>query len=151
MTGISTFGHAMPARPVSINAESSVFDSFVFPEDFPPEYKPMLNDCLIAKARPSEKVGSILLPERTKDEDATLSQIGKIMAVGPLFYQLGSARNVPEADRPKVGDYVYYGAYIGNRVALRNMPDSLFILIADHEIKMRIDSLEAVSNLKLFA
>jgi co-chaperonin GroES (HSP10) len=147
----STFGHNMQQRNFSVEPEVSEFTA-QFPDSFPIEYTPSINYCLVGKARPKEQTkGGIIMPDSTVKGDQTLSQVGKIMAVGPLFYGIGSAKLVPDDDVPKVGDFVYFMPYTGNRMKLRSSPDDLFILITDQEIMMRIKDKDAVSNLQLFA
>lgn len=147
----STFGAEMPARAFSLTPEVSSFGT-KFPE-LPEGFviKPLMNKALIAKALPEDKVGSFYVAEETRQKDMTLCQIGKIIAVGPLWYNHGTLADIPRDQIPKVGDIVYFSPYEG--IARLGMKDQegLFIHLTEESVVDIIGDEQTALKLKFYA
>ncbi len=147
----STLGAEMPARAFSLSPELSAFGTKFpeLPEDF--KIQPLMNKALIVKALPEEKRGSILVAEDTRLKDMTLCQIGKILAVGPLWYAHGTLADIPRDQIPKVGDIVYFSPYEG--IARLGMKDQegLFIHLTEESVVSIIGDEKSALKLKFYA
>ncbi|MGZ8432782.1 MAG: hypothetical protein ACXWYM_00360 [Candidatus Binatia bacterium] len=84
-----------------------------------------LNYCIVSQAKPADKIGSIHVPESAKAATEYAAQIGRIEAVGQYFYNHGVYKSIPEADRPKVGDYVFFRPYVARRIE----PEGVVMLV----------------------
>lgn len=66
---------------------------------------------LVLPAPVDEKIGSIILAEKTKTADEAAQTRGRLVAVSPLAF---CYENWPEGSRrPEVGDVVIFGKYAG--------------------------------------
>jgi len=76
------------------------------------------NLCIISKARAKEVTkGGIILTEDSRSAADYASQLGRIEMVGPFFYNRGVYKDLPEDQRPKVGDYVSYTPYVSRTLS----------------------------------
>ena len=61
----------------------------------------------------------ILFAEETRESEDLLSYVGKIVAMGSECYKLTTRSGIKMADidpKPKVGDWIMYGTYGGQKV-----------------------------------
>lgn len=113
-------------------------------EAFPnidPGAKPYGDRVLVQLRTPKTKSGSILLPEETRDQDAWMTSIGKVLAVGPLaFKDRVTLQPWPEGIWAKVGDYVRCPKHGGDRwefpidPANPRGPKARFVIYRDREL-----------------
>jgi co-chaperonin GroES (HSP10) len=96
--------------------------------------KALKNLCIVSLAKIAEKSkGGIILTPSAKEATEYASQIGRIEAVGPLFYEKkrwGDGAINP----PKVGEFVYFAPYTGRRFTLN---DEDYMFLEDRDILMR--------------
>lgn len=87
------------------------------PEDLP---QPQLWRMLIAPVQPRRKsAGGIIVPEQARDSEEHLAYIGKVVAVGPM---VGRKPEWPEGMYDiKVGDWVVFGRYAGQRFQFKDL------------------------------
>ena len=77
--------------------------------------------CLISPLLPKESTkGGIILATSTMQAAEHLAQLGRIEAVGPLWYGLSPWDRVPEEKRLKVGDFVAFRAYSSAKIGLND-------------------------------
>lgn len=100
-------------------AEKISFDYDSLEEAFPavePGIAPFGSRVLVQIRQPKTKVGSILLAEDSKDTDRDITQIAKVLAVGPLaFKNRNTMEQWPEGAWTQPGDYVRCPRYGGDR------------------------------------
>ena len=91
----------------------------LFPE-VDPQFRPFGAKVLIQLRRVVNKTKSgILLAEETQDNEAWNMQVGKIVAMGPLaFKNRKDAKEWPEGMWAKVGDYVRFPRWGGDRLSV---------------------------------
>lgn len=128
-----------PAKPVgdlTAKTHSEMPGVIMEAADLPEFYRDHVakNLCIISPAKAAEKTaGGIILAEKTKEATEYASQIGRIEAVGPFFYN--KKRFGEEADNaPQVGDFVMFEPYVGRRFEVGG---DLFLLIADDQIMIK--------------
>ena len=111
--------------------------------------KPMYWRVLVAPVKPKEvSKGGIVLAIQNQEAQDILNFIGKIVAVGPMagrHERLGGTGTEASADFPKVGDYVAYGRYAGQR--LQHMGVKLLIA-NDDEILAVVPNPETLQVMK---
>lgn len=114
-----------------------------FSEDNDPDPNPMPQVCgyylLVKPLKAKEKVGSILLPDQVKDDVQQLTNVARVLAVGPEAYK-GERFAEPWC---KVGDYVVFQKFRGSKILVQNIPVTL---IADDEVLMVVESPEEINN-----
>jgi co-chaperonin GroES (HSP10) len=116
------------------------------PRDLP---QPALWRMLVMPVQPNRETKSgIVIPVAAQEAEEHLQVIGRVAALGPLAYKSEKFVSCPE-DRaliadgkpvswaPKVGDWIIYGRYTGQRLEYR---DTRFILMNDDEILGQIAS-----------
>lgn len=135
-----------------------------------PAFKPVMftNTCLIGKARPEKTTQSgIILPDDAVERDTFVAQTGKLLAVGPLFYNRPELEGIPEEARPKIGDIVFFKHYSGYRFGFPRMdengkiaidpstgapyPEDLYLLMLDGQITMAAAEESMVPHVRFFA
>lgn len=81
-----------------------------------------------------KKIGSLHVPEsRVADEDLA-TPIGQVVALGPDCYR--RADMFPSGPRCKVGDYVMFASYVGNKFRVGGGDETAqYRLIADDDVK----------------
>ena len=79
--------------------------------------------------------GGILLPDRTVDDVAYLTTVGKVLKVGTLAYQ--DKDKFPAGAWCEEGDYVAYGKLIGQKFLYRGYK---LLLIFDDQVIMKMDN-----------
>ncbi len=118
------------------------------PEGLP---KPWGWRILVMPVQPKRKSkGGILLPSMTQDAEGHLQIVGKIAALGPLAFRswkfaqgFGDYIRIlggkPAAWAPKVGDWVVYGRYTGQRCEYKR---TRLIMMNDDDLVAQVDSCE---------
>ncbi len=103
-----------------------------FFEDLP---KPSYWRMLVAPTRPKEvSKGGIVLALANQEAQEILNFIGKVVALGPMagkHERLGGTGTETGPDFPKVGDYVAFGRYAGQKLTHKGVK---VLLINDDEI-----------------
>lgn len=89
---------------------------------------------LIAIPKKDEKVGSIIIPDLTKDREQTASIVGCVMALGPDAYF--DPAKYPNGPWCQVGDWVIFKAYSGTRMLIDGQE---FRMINDDTVEGVID------------
>ena len=87
--------------------------------------------------------GGIILAEETRDVNKSITQIGKIIAIGQIAYRnRDNGQMWPEGVWAKVGGLVRIPKYVGQRFE-REIPGSkdkaVFIVLEDHQVVSVID------------
>lgn len=82
---------------------------------YPTEYK-----ILIAPKAVGEKIGSIIIPDSTKERDQFAQMEGVIVAVSPLAFTYEPKESWNGSGPPKVGDRVLFAKYAGATVKGRD-------------------------------
>lgn len=114
---------------------------------------------LVRPLSPRKKTkGGIILVEKTKDDIAYLTTVGRVLAVGPLAFQRddmlvnvtdGEGHLIDKVYRPwfKVGDYITYGKYAGAKRLYKGV--KMLILNDDEAIDIIDDpsSIDTMYNL----
>lgn len=62
-----------------------------------------------------EKIGSVYIPDKAKDQEQFAQTRGRIVAASPLAFNYADDEDwaVANAEKPKVGDTVLYAKYAG--------------------------------------
>lgn len=93
-----------------------------FFDDLP---KPLFWRVVIAPMKPKEvSRGGIVLVKDTKDAQEVLNCIGKVVAMAPsagTHERLGGDGKNPAPGFPKVGEYVAFGRFAGQKISHRNV------------------------------
>jgi co-chaperonin GroES (HSP10) len=92
----------------------------------PTEYK-----VLIAPKPVEEKVGSIIIPDATKESEKYAQIEGQIIAVSHLAFTYATAEEWGD-HKPKPGDRVLYAKYAGVRVKGKDGKE--YVLVNDKDI-----------------
>lgn len=101
------------------------------PSDFPDVF---LWRMLIAPRRPKRvSKGGIILPGNAQDAEDFLTYVGQVVAMGSLCYRSDVFKDTDNI--PKVGDWVVYGRYAGQRIVYRGFK---FIFLNDKEVLGRV-------------
>lgn len=91
---------------------------------------------------PKQRTASgIILDAGTKDTERWNTQVGKVIAVGPLAYKNRDTMNPwPEGSWAKEGEYVRVAKYGGDRweVQLANGESALFVMFNDLDLLGRV-------------
>lgn len=122
---MSEFGQAMKT------AENWFSD----PNEPDPEVLPQVcgYNLLVRPLRVKEKVGSIILPDSVRDDAQALTNVARVLAVGPDAYTGDRFSTGPWC---KKGDYVVFSKFRGAKILFRNVP---LTLIADDEVLMVVN------------
>jgi co-chaperonin GroES (HSP10) len=116
-------------------------DSWITKDDYPdPEVLPELPGYHVL-VRPvtikAETKGGIILPEKSRDDIAYLTTVGRVLKVGELAYEdkekfLGGAWC-------RVGDYVCYQKLTGTKFVYKGVK---LLLLFDDQVIMKVDNPE---------
>jgi len=79
--------------------------------------------------------GGIFLPDKTKDDIAYLTTIGKVLKLGKLAYN--EKDKYPFGAWCKEGDYVCYGKHSGQKFVYKGVR---LLLLFDDQIIMRVEN-----------
>lgn len=120
-------------------------EEMTIPDDLPDPY---FWRVLVMPVQPKKQSkGGILLVESARDAEGHLQIVGKIASLGPLAFRSWKfARGVGDYIRiltgrrvswaPKVGDWVVYGRYTGQRMEFKR---TRLVLMNDDEVLGRAD------------
>lgn len=97
----------------------------------PTEFK-----CLIAPKAVEEKIGSIIIPDATKESEKYAQIEGQIVALSHLAFSYASAEEWGER-KPKPGDRILYAKYAGVRVKGKDGKE--YVLVNDKDICATIE------------
>ena len=115
-----------------------------FFDDLP---KPTYWRVLVAPTRPKEvSKGGIVLALSNQEAQDILNFIGKIVAVGPMagkHERLGGDGKVPNPEFPKVGDYVAFGRYAGQRLLHKGVK---VLILNDDELLATVPNPETLQT-----
>ena len=139
LPGTPDFENAPEIAPERPTKRSIAFDEETLksvenlPDDLP---TPLWWRVLVVKLDPPTKVGSIELPDQTREYEAQLMQVGKLVRVGESAFSakgLGVGKAQAPTVYPKVGDFVVFARHAGSRIAWR---DWTLVQLNDDEILM---------------
>lgn len=82
------------------------------------------------------KVGSILLPESTKEQEKYAQQKATVVAVGENAWEEAAARSASFA-KPVAGSRVLIGKYSGNRIKGRDGLE--YVIMNDEDVIARLE------------
>jgi co-chaperonin GroES (HSP10) len=125
---------------MTFDAEQTLNEAF---PDVDPMIKPLGARILVQLRAVKEKISSagILLPEETKEAEKWNTQVGKVLAVGPIaFKKRDSNEPWPEGAWCEVGDYVRVIKWGGDRWEVDFEDENglkgkaLFTFFNDHEL-----------------
>lgn len=125
-------------NPYSTGIDASGFDMEQLWPEVDPQFKPFGARLLIQIRRvvTTTKSGLILVSE-SKDTEAWNMQVGKIISMGPLaFKNRKSAEDWPEGMWAKVGDFVRFPRWGGDRITVK-MKDGepvVILILNDHDL-----------------
>lgn len=112
---------------------------------------PTLFRVAVTPARPRKKTaGGIYIPEKGQDNEATMQQVCKIVAIGPSAFKGDLFKHDPiTARNAVVGATVVIGTYAGQRMEIHNhgpdsadWPTNRVFFIQDHDILTVIPNAE---------
>lgn len=139
-----------------------------YADEFPPtpNSTPFSFFCIVGKARTSKvSSGGIIFVEETLELDQFTAQAGKILAVGPMFYnRLDFKSDMPEEMRPKVGDIVTFKKFQGYRFSIPAKDEAgnlvkegneqvlhEYLLLRDADIYMKLNEGESLGDYKFYS
>ena len=97
--------------------------------------KPAYWRVLIMPVRPKEtSKGGIVLARAHQDAQEVLNFMGRVVSLGPqagTHERLGGDGKTPAAAFPKVGDYIIYGRYAGQRLLYKG---AKLLILNDDEL-----------------
>lgn len=111
-------------------------------EAFPavdPQFKPFGTKVVVQIRRTITKSkGGIILGTETKETEAWNTQIGKVVAAGPLaFKDRATGKPWPEGVWANIGDYVRFQRHVGDRLAVPlddGNPPVVFLILNDNDL-----------------
>jgi co-chaperonin GroES (HSP10) len=92
------------------------------------------------------KVGSVIVPETIRDDIKNLTNVGRVLAVGPLAYS--DKERTGTEPWVKVGDLVAFPRFSGNRFVYRGIR---LVLIEDTAMLMTLESAEDIDPTKILS
>lgn len=102
---------------------------------------PLFWYCLVLPKQPKKySEGGILLTDDTKEAQEHLVFCGQVLKVGDLAFQAKTRAGLDlseDSHRPKVGDWVVFAQYAGQRMELRD--ETVVLMLADTEMMGRTD------------
>lgn len=111
--------------------------------------KPTYWRILVAPTRPKEvSKGGIVLAIANQEAQEILNFIGKVVALGPMagkHERLGGDGKNPGPDFPKVGDYVAFGRFSGQKLTHRGVK---LLLANDDELLAIVPNPETLQTSK---
>lgn len=100
----------------------------------PTEFKVMIDPTPV-----ESKIGSIIIPDTTKEREEYAQIKGRVVAVSPLAFSYATADEwtAAGAAKPKPGDTVLYAKYAGVRVKGKDGKD--YLIVNDKDITATIE------------
>ena len=124
---------------MTMTSENALAEAFPVAE---PGIQPFGSRVLVQIRSPKQKTASgIIIDRGSKDTEKWNTQVGKILAVGPLaFKNRNTMESWPEGSWCKAGDYVRVAKYGGDRweVELPSGEKALFVIFNDLDIIGRV-------------
>jgi co-chaperonin GroES (HSP10) len=117
---------------VKVPGDSTGWDNedAVHPEGFFDGIKPIYWRMLVMPVRPKVRTKSgILIASSTQEAQEVLTYVGKVVGMGSKAGKDQRLDGEPHA--PKVGDYVIFGRYAGQKITYKNVK---LLLVNDDEI-----------------
>jgi co-chaperonin GroES (HSP10) len=118
-----------------MTSENALAEAFPVAE---PGIQPFGSRVLVQIRSPKQKTASgIIIDRGSKDTEKWNTQVGKILAVGPLaFKNRNTMESWPEGSWCKAGDYVRVAKYGGDRweVPLADGESALYVIFNDLDI-----------------
>lgn len=94
--------------------------------------------CVYLPAVQEKTKGGLYLPDQTRSEQEYLTNVGKIVALGPKAFQDPKLRIDGDEDSiPKIGDWIFIGQHSGIR--FRTNTGHQFKVLSDSAIVAKID------------
>lgn len=91
---------------------------------------PLLWRVLLRPRPPKRKsAGGLYLPGQAQDAEAHLNYVGQVVAIGP---EAGKSEKFGDSWKIKVGDWVVYGRYVGQRMTHK---DVRLLMVDDDQIQ----------------
>jgi co-chaperonin GroES (HSP10) len=104
---------------------------------------PLLFKMVIRPRVAKPKVGSIILPEDVQAAENTVTAIGQVLKMGALCYTMneGGIDYTKEVNRPKVGDWIVFAKYAGQKVSVKQKDGTVdkLVIITDTDVHAVID------------
>ncbi len=120
---------------MTMTSENALAEAFPVAE---PGIQPFGSRVLVQIRSPKQKTASgIIIDRGSKDTEKWNTQVGKILAVGPLaFKNRNTMESWPEGSWCKAGDYVRVAKYGGDRweVPLADGESALYVIFNDLDI-----------------
>ena len=120
---------------MTMTSENALAEAFPVAE---PGIQPFGSRVLVQIRSPKQKTASgIIIDRGSKDTERWNTQVGKILAVGPLaFKNRNTMESWPEGSWCKEGDYVRVAKYGGDRweVPLADGESALYVIFNDLDI-----------------
>jgi co-chaperonin GroES (HSP10) len=95
---------------------------------------------LVRPVKVEAKAGSVLLPDSFKDDVQYLTNVGRVVKVGPTAWRDNDGSQNPYGKFgnhfAKEGDYVIWGKHRGTKLKYQAVS---YVLLADDEIVMKVD------------
>lgn len=117
--------------------------------------QPLGTTCLFLIRRPKRRsIGNLILPEDVRSTEYYNTQVGKVIALGPLCFKStgadGSLKDWPEGPWFKPGDFVRLPKYGGDRFAVSRMVDDVEHdeRGVEHAVKVKDDVIFALFRVK---
>lgn len=89
---------------------------------------------VLLRPRPpkTRSTGGIMIPTQAQDAESHLQHVGQIVSIGPIA---GQSPKFEGAWDYKVGDWIVYGRYVGQRMTHR---DIRLLIVDDDQIQARL-------------
>ena len=120
---------------MTMTSENALAEAFPVAE---PGIQPFGSRVLVQIRSPKQKTASgIIIDRGSKDTEKWNTQVGKILAVGPLaFKNRNTLESWPDVSWCKAGDYVRVAKYGGDRweVPLADGESALYVIFNDLDI-----------------
>lgn len=132
---------------MEIGRSDGVHKSWITDNDVPdPENLPDVASymVLVRPVKVEEKVGSVLLPDAFKDDVQFLTNVGRVVKVGPTAFldpdaMLAGNKN-PHGKHgkkfAKPGDYVVWSKHSGVKIKIKGVA---YVLLNDDQLLMKVD------------
>jgi len=140
----------MEASAFEPNNTSWISDNKI--PDPSPLPKLMTYHVLVRPHKIEEKVGSIIVPDKTKQDIQYLSNVGRILAVGPTAFKDFDAINKGSKNPygkfgddsvvPGVGDYVVWSKHAGTKIRVQGVT---LILLNDDELLLQVEGPDVIN------
>ena len=141
----SGIAHVAGAGASTYTQPANKYTSAEFAEAFPnvaPGHKPFGSRVIVQIRSPKTKTkGGLFLPTDTQDTEKWNTQIGRIVALGPLSFKNRDTQDYwPEGEWAKVGDFVRVPKWNQDRWEVQNGDGLvLFMLINDLDLLASVD------------